>query len=354
MIYLNTAGTGKISAQSAEIAKRYLDELLASGSIAAVKWRSELDLPTRKLVAELMDADVSQVALVPNTSYGLTAVAQRLSGERKRVLTIEGDYPSITLPWKLLDFDCVSFEAEDDVISIESIIKAIRQHQIEILVISHVMWHTGYKVDIEAICGYCKTNGIISIVDATQSLGTIPVSFHKTEADVMLSSCYKWLHAGFGLGVMAMSDSFFKMFPPEIGGFASFQAVEGEWVFKQSMKSYQPGSLSISSMAILKNAIEEILATGINEIQKLSMERAEQLVQILHKFPVTLLGKPEGSSLSNLVCIKAVDRLSHYLEQQDVIVVERNEHIRFSVSHETTVEDLVQLEIILEAFFTAS
>ncbi len=350
MIYLNTAGTGKISAQSAEIAKRYLDELVASGSIAAVEWRSELDLPTRQLVAQLMDADVSQVALVPNTSYGLTAVAQRLSGERKRVLTIEGDYPSITLPWKLLGFDWISFEAEDDVISVEGILKAIEQHHIEIIVISHVMWHTGYKVDIEAICSYCKTNGIISIVDSTQSLGTIPISFRQLGADVMLSSCYKWLYAGFGLGLMAMSDWFFQAYPPQIGGFASFQDVEGEWVFKQSMKSYQPGSLSISSMAILKNAIEELLASGINQIHAVSIERAEQLVQVLSKFPVTMLGKPEGSSLSNLVCIEAVDGLSHYLEQQNVIVVERNQHIRFSVSHETTIEELVQLEKILSSF----
>ncbi len=316
MIYLNTAGTAKLSAKSVEIAKQYLDEMVETGSLAAVKWRAELDLPLRELIAQLMSANLHQVALVPNTSFGLTTIAQRLEGERKRVMTIQGDYPSITLPWSLLDFECSTFPAKDGIIDAQALIKAIEFNKSEIVVLSHVMWHTGFKVDIEAICSYCKANDIISIVDVTQSLGTIPVAFQTTGADVMLCSTYKWLSAGFGLGLMAMSDQFFKLYPPKIGGFASFQEVNGEWAYQQSMKSYQPGSLSITSMAILKNSIEEINNLSVEVIHECSMINAQQLVQLLEKHPVKLLGKPKGASLSNIVCIETVAGLFHHLEKR--------------------------------------
>jgi selenocysteine lyase/cysteine desulfurase len=216
-----------------------------------------------------------------------------------------------------------------------------------------VMWHTGFRVDLEVICAYCKANDIISIVDVTQSLGTIPIDFQTTGADVLLCSTYKWLSAGFGLGLMAMSDSFFKRYPPKIGGYASFQDVNGEWIYQHSMKSYQPGSLSITSMAILKNSIEEINAISVEVIHERSIKRAAQLVQLLEKHPVKLLGAPRGSSLSNIVCIETVDGLFHHLEKNEVIIVERNKHIRMSVTHLTTDGELKELDAILSRFFTA-
>lgn len=353
MIYLNTAGTGKLTAKSVNVAKSYLEQMAENGSLAAVKWRSELDLPTRKAVAEIMGAEVHQVALLPNTSFGLTSIAQRLVGERKRVLTIEGDYPSITLPWNLLEYKCSTYSPKNGIVLADELIKSIEANSSEIVVLSHVMWHTGYKVDIDAICKYCRAHGIISVIDVTQSLGTIPLSFAKIDADVMLSSTYKWLHAGFGLGLMAMSNDFFEAYPPKIGGFASFQEVNGNWEYIDSMKSYQPGSLSISAMAILKSSIDEILAIGVETIHDLSIRRVTQLLEVLKKHPVKLLGKPNGASLSNIVCIESIPQLAQHLAEREVIVVERNNHIRLSVTHRTTESEIKAFDEVLRQFFTA-
>ncbi|MDG1780788.1 MAG: aminotransferase class V-fold PLP-dependent enzyme [Flavobacteriales bacterium] len=352
MIYLNTAGTGKISKESVAYAQSYLNEMVELGSLAAVKWRTKLDLPIKERAAELLGTKPDQVALIPNTSYGLNTIAQRLRNEKKSVLVVEGDYPSIVLPWMLLGYDVKTLNAPKGIVDESLLIDQIESQQYDIVVVSHVMWHSGYRSDIDAIGNCCASNNVISIVDATQSLGVIPINFDTSGIDVILSSSYKWLHAGFGIGLTAMSEKFFKAFPPEIGGYASFQEVDDEWAYKPSMKSYQPGSVGISASAMLFNSLGEIHLQGVDEIYRKSMKNAEHLVALLKKNGFSLLGRPSGASLSPIVCVESVSGLFDYLATNNVIVVERDGRIRFSVTHSTTTDELDQLDGLLSVFVT--
>src|SRR5262249_45626910 len=74
------------------------------------------------------------------------------------------------------------------------------------LAISHVEFMDGYRNDLATIGTLCRGHDVLSIVDATQSMGALPIDAAATGIDVLAAHGYKWLMASHGLGVIHFSD----------------------------------------------------------------------------------------------------------------------------------------------------
>src|SRR5205085_11541602 len=138
------------------------------------------------------------VAMIPNFSWAMNAIVQSLKGTEK-VLLYKNDFPSVTEPFRVNKFDITWVEDTDGfTLSMEQIEECITGRRVDMVVISHVMWQSGYTLDIATVGRLCKEHEVIFIVDATQSLGSLHVDIANLGADVFISSNYKWMNAGFG------------------------------------------------------------------------------------------------------------------------------------------------------------
>ncbi|HAY89520.1 MAG TPA: hypothetical protein DCY51_08780 [Bacteroidetes bacterium] len=105
----------------------------------------------KQQIAALIHCSASHVALIANFSIGLNLFVNSLPSKTK-VLLIENDYPSLTMPFQTHDFEVVwtTFE-EDHTLDLAKIEQTIKEHQPAFFAISHCQYLSGYLTDLEGI-----------------------------------------------------------------------------------------------------------------------------------------------------------------------------------------------------------
>ncbi|MEO0999961.1 MAG: aminotransferase class V-fold PLP-dependent enzyme, partial [Pseudomonadota bacterium] len=84
------------------------------------------------------------------------------------------------------------------------------------IVISHVQFRSGRAYDLAALGAAARAAGALLIVDATQSLGAVPVRV-AGGPHILMASGYKWLCAGYGVGAVYVSPELQGAPPPVYG-----------------------------------------------------------------------------------------------------------------------------------------
>jgi cysteine desulfurase/selenocysteine lyase len=200
--WLYTGAEGPPLAVQDDAMRRYL-----GNRALAENGRSEHAVVERRLrgrLANLFGLEEADVALVGNASEAMNLVAGSLgftAGDN--VVLNDLEYPSVVQPWLRLREAGVEVRVARHVdwqLPADSI-AALVDDRTRALVVSHVSYHSGWRHDLSALSAAAERVGALFVVDATQSLGVVPVP--ATLADVVISSSYKWLLGGHGLGVLA-------------------------------------------------------------------------------------------------------------------------------------------------------
>jgi cysteine desulfurase / selenocysteine lyase len=164
----------------------------------------------RENVAALVNGDASRVAFVANLAEGFSLCAAGIDWRPGDNVVIPRDeFPSVVYPFMNLQRRGVELRlVEKDArgyTDLDRVAEAIDGRS-RALAISHVEFMDGYRNDLAAIGALCRERGVLSIVDATQSMGALPIDATATGIDVLAAHGYKWLMASHGLGVIHFSD----------------------------------------------------------------------------------------------------------------------------------------------------
>lgn len=339
--YLNTAATGLVDAAVRQAGVALYEAFEQNASTRAEKWRFEEESAIRETIAAFVGADAKNIAMLPNFSWGMNGIVQSLKGQVKRVLLYRGDYPSLLEPFKLNGFDITWIDAADGfTMPVDEIKRLIAASSIDIVAISHVQWTSGYRLDLNEIGALCKAHGVVFIVDATQSLGAMPINVPETRADVFIASNYKWMNAGFGTGIMYVTDDFLATYPPVVGGNNSYAMVDGKWQYAPSARSYEPGHPNMFGLNILKAAIEHKNRIGMPQIRAHNMRLTQLLLEELKHLPVTLIGGYDMDNRTSIVFVKDENGLGEWLKQHNIVVTHRDGNLRISMHFYNTEKDI--------------
>ena len=348
--YLDTPTSGLISKSGVTKAHEFNKRLHQLGSKQAEDFFVNGISEVRKSVARFIDAPTSEIALVPNFSFGLNAILPSIH-ELKQVLLFRGDYPSLTLPFELNDFEVHWMESVDQFsIDLNAIEDKIKNHKIKILAVSHVQYLTGFKVDIEALRFLCDKYKVLFILDSTQSLGALPFSFRSSGVNICITSNYKWMNAGYGTGIMCIDQETFHRYPPRIGGFNSFKYRNDKWQYLESIRSYEPGHPNMAGLVMLKDAIEFKLKLGLDYISKNNLELLETFTRQLKDIEFDLVGPYSNDLRASIVCIHGNKNLESYLLHHGIIVKMRNGMIRIGIHFYNTEDDIKCLINALQSY----
>lgn len=340
-IYLDTAAAGVVSEQALLASRKYDKTITTAPSSAFFAFMEEDYKRVKKKVAHFCGVDSHNLAFIPNFSYGLTAVLPSLQKKHKRVLLLENDYPSLTLPFQLHGFDMLWLKSEYGFSwNMQKLEDALKTRQIEILAISHVQYLTGAKLDIAAIADICKRLNVLLVVDATQSLGAMPLHFDTSGIDVLISSNYKWMNGGFGSGLMCFRSSFFEDYPPTIGGFGSFKNLGGDWQYQPSSASYQPGHFNFGLLLLLEQAINEKMEMGMQAIEEHNMKLANHFINGIVRAKHNLIGPKTILGRSSIICLEASKELHQQVENAGIRCTYRNNSMRFAFHLTNSLNDV--------------
>jgi cysteine desulfurase/selenocysteine lyase len=294
----------------------------------------------KQLIADLLNSKSSEIALVPNFSIGLNLFVQSLP-KKSKVLVIKDDYPSLTSPFEVNDFEMVwtTFE-EDKTLDLAQLEVDIIKHKPDIVAISHCQWLSGYLADLESIGALCKEHNCLFLVDATQSFGAIPIDVRKCNISVLGASCYKWALAGFGNGFLYVNEKILSNNKPKSAGFNSYDWDGLAMSYTPSMRSYEPGHHDHVAFHRLGFALQSIKEIGQDFIHLRITELMDYLIEQLTEASISIVGNFHDENRLGIITIPSQPGLFKYLLSRGIEVSERGGNIRLGVHYYNNEEDV--------------
>ncbi|CAE8612037.1 unnamed protein product [Polarella glacialis] len=193
----------------------------------------------RGLFGQLLGVDAGDVALTPSTSYAISQAAHNIwklgyISEGDSVVVLENQMSSNVYAWQHL---CRKVGAklvavpqpprltatenfEEEGVSWNEAIEACLQNEaahgrrVAVVAVPHFLWTDGSgPIDLQRLrsvidhCGRASSRlRAVLVVDATQSLGVVPIDVKACGIDWLACSVHKWLFGPYGLSLVYASE----------------------------------------------------------------------------------------------------------------------------------------------------
>lgn len=160
----------------------------------------------RTRFAELLGATADDIAVVPSVSYGVaTAVANLPLAPGQQVLVLAEGFPSMVYPWREAaersGAEVVTIPRPRDDDWTGAVLDQVTDRT-AVACLPHCHWTDGGLLDLERIAARLRHVGAALVVDATQSLGALPLDLAAVRPDYLVAAGYKWLMGPYGLGYL--------------------------------------------------------------------------------------------------------------------------------------------------------
>jgi selenocysteine lyase/cysteine desulfurase len=209
--YFNTANMSPLLRAVREAGESGLGRRAAPWLVTAADWFGDVER-LRRHYAEILCTDPERVALVPATSYGLAIAARNVqAGPADQVVVLADEYPSNYYTWRRF---CLRTGSELVIAQRErgatwtDAVQALLSERTRVLSVPNVHWTDGSALDLDAVVPAAREVGSAVAIDASQSLGAMPLDVSRLRPDFVVSAGYKWLLGAVGLGCLYVDERF--------------------------------------------------------------------------------------------------------------------------------------------------
>ncbi|HEV8151209.1 MAG TPA: aminotransferase class V-fold PLP-dependent enzyme [Gemmatimonadales bacterium] len=313
-IFLNHASTGPLPERTRRALHAFTDRRAAfrlpdpelQGILADARARA----------ARLLNAELGEIALATNTSFGLNLAARMLPFDRGDIVIVsDHEFPANVFPWRQLADRGVTLEllpvtAEgwpDEALMLER----MEDRRVRALAVSHVQFHNGYRVDLDRLGAAARASGTWLVVDAIQALGQLPFDVRRTPVDVLACGAQKWLLSPWGSGFVYVRR---ELVPELVSPFAGWSAFEGtdnyttlcdyRGGWRQDARRFELITLPFQDLLGMCHALDLLEELGIERIEAHLRMIGAPVREWAHRRGVGLLS-PEGPRSSGMVCLDA-------------------------------------------------
>lgn len=209
-VYLNTASAGLPPDNSWD--QLHIELARSREGTADIAGYDTCVESARGHFARLLGTDVDRVAVGNQASVFFGMIAGSLP-DGAEILTAAGDFASVTFPFlaqQRYTVRAVPLTAIADEITPATTAVAV----------SAVQSADGAVADLDSIAAACAATGCLSLIDATQASGWLPL--RADDFDVTVTSGYKWLLAPRGTAFMTVRPELTdRMLPTAAGWYAA-------------------------------------------------------------------------------------------------------------------------------------
>ena len=197
-----------------------------------------------------------------------------------------------------ISYDVVPVDIEDDEKTLREFKRRIKRNT-KLICCIHGSNVFGNILPVEEICKLAHRNGILFLLDAAQTAGTLDIDVsHEFCPDYICMACHKGLFAPNSLGALVTTQESGEILTPLIYGGTGSSSFSGD------MPDFLPdkleaGTLNTTAIAGLCGGLEFIKNIGINKIHEHEMNLTNALYNELSKVKnVKLYNKPNLPVLS--------------------------------------------------------
>jgi selenocysteine lyase/cysteine desulfurase len=286
-------------------------------------WRYAVRDEVREITADMIGVEPDQLALIPGFSFGLRALLPWLTPFRK-VLMIENDYPTMIDAFASGSFELTFVERnQDGSCSYDDLAFAMEQNAGGIFAFSHVFNEVGFRFNPERIAALANAHGVLTVMDVTQSFGSMPLDLSTTGIDVALCSTYKWTGSGFGNGFLTVRPECEKL-----------QGVIGQ---------FNTGHLDPFAMLRLKYGLERLQVLQLPDIWIHIEELNQVLCDGLNANGIAVYSCRIAENRSAIIQFEGTEETQQRLERTEIRTSFRGRGIRMGVHWYNTHSDIERL-----------
>ncbi|MDQ6907041.1 MAG: aminotransferase class V-fold PLP-dependent enzyme [Chloroflexota bacterium] len=292
----------------------------------------------RSRAAALLGVDAADIAFLDSATDGVNQLAAGLDWRAGDNVVVEDiEYPSDIYPWTRLADRGVEVRiarqwgAEP---TLERLAAAM-DDRTRVLSISQVSFLTGRRYRLEDVRALADRFGSLVSVDATHAAGVVPVSARY--ADVLVTSCYKYLLGVHGAAIFYRNPERLADLPPQTIGWHSVTgarsvATPAAYEFAPGATRFEAGNPPFLALAILDNALDYLAAVGVERIERHVLALGGKLRRALADRGLTLLTPEDPARRGPNICFAWPEpaALVHALAERGVLVWGGDGRIRVS------------------------
>lgn len=201
--YFDHAAVSPLPQPTADAMSAWLREATLEGDTCWPAWAAAVE-NTRRLAAEMIHADPAEVALVPNTTFGLNVVARGFPWQPgDNVVVPENEFPSNLYAWLSLaeiGVQTRQVPVEQGRLDIQRLVEACDERT-RLIAVSWVGYASGWRIDVGELCRAAHERDVLVMLDAIQGLGVFPLDVAATGVDFVAADGHKWLLGPEGAGI---------------------------------------------------------------------------------------------------------------------------------------------------------
>lgn len=275
--YLNHAAISPLSLPVRQAIHAVADDLGRRGSDAFLTWHAERQR-LRHLLARLLHASADDLALVANTTRGVSDIALCLPWRPgDRVLLFRDEFPAVVTPWQrvaeLFQLELEFLPAHDRLHHLHA---ALRRPA-RLVALSAVQFQTGARAPLAELAALCHEHGAELFVDAIQALGVCPLDVTATGVDYLSAGSHKWMMGSDGIACLYVRPDRVAALQPRVAGwlshedglgflFAGAGHLRANRPIRQRIDFVEGGAPNTLGAAALAASLDLILGLGVPAI----------------------------------------------------------------------------------------
>ncbi len=347
--YLNCAAVGPLSTPARDAMRKLVDDQWRDGVRHYERWFSVYQ-GCRDAAARLIGASADEIALVSNTSAGLSTIAQGLHCARgDNVVIPEAEFPANVYPWLALPgVEVRRVPKREGSLRVEDVAARINGRTRAVSV-SFVDWLTGHRANLAAMGAAAHAYGALFIVDAIQGLGALALDVAATGIDALAADGHKWMCGPEGAGLLYVRRDARERILPTRPSWLSVRHptrfLEYDLAPHPTARRYEDGTPNTAGIHGLQAALRLLLDTGPAVIEARVLALAALVRTQARARGIVLACEPAEGEDSGIVSLRIENAsvLAEALEARGIIVAAREGLLRIATHWFNDEEEIARL-----------
>ena len=280
----------------------------------------DLPLTVGDQIARLIGAPPGSVSMHQNVTIAEAVVVSCFSfeGPRRRVVYEEGNFPSVRYLYQAQRGADILVAADA-----EGVVESIDERTL-LVPVTHVLYKTGEIQDVEAIVARAHEEGALVVLDAYQSVGTVPLDVTALGVDFAVGGSVKWLCGGPGAAWLYVRPDLAATLEPALTGWQAHArpfAFEAEQDYAEGAARFLTGTPNVPGLYAATAGYDVVEEVGVERIRNRSQEQTALLVELLDEagFPAGGPHDPERRGGTVVVQVPGSKRVNRELAERGVI-----------------------------------
>lgn len=312
--YFDHAAVSPLPEPTCRAIREWTEDNGCHGVQAWPRWKPRLT-QARNLAAQLIGAEPDEIALVANTTTGVSLVAEGFPWRPgDNVVTIDGDFPSNRFAWENLVRRGVEVRTVPTTLGrLDSgDVARVCDRRTRIVAASWVAFDTGWRNDPAELADVAHRAGALFFLDAIQGLGVFPLDARAAGVDFLAADGHKWLLGPEGAGVLYVAREHLDLLQPLGLGWNSVRNV-GDYShvafdLKPSAERYEGGSYNVVGFVGLSASLELLASFGSQLIGPRVLEITDEACQRLRSVGASVVSCRDGNRSSGIVAFELPGR----------------------------------------------